>query len=113
MTSQIKRASSRRGAAEKRPQLSDIHFPAGGPRLRPTLEDLLEMLIHDLGIDHPDGALDALADARTGWRRDQARAIVGADQETAAQVLREAGWGVTPPENYVLPDRPPHWLARY
>ena len=52
------------------------------------------MLIHDLGIDHPDGALDALADARTGWRRDQARAIVGADQETAAQVLREAGWGV-------------------
>ena len=51
------------------------------------------MLIHDLGIDHPDSALDALADARTGWRRDQARAIVGADQETAAQVLREAGWG--------------------
>ena len=96
MTSQIKRASSRRGAAEKRPQLSDIHFPVGGPRLRPTLEDLLEMLIHDLGIDHSDSALDALADARAGWRRDQARAIVGADQETAAQVLREAGWGGAP-----------------
>lgn len=108
-----RRAVNRRSTVEKTPQISDIHFPVGGPRLRPTLEDFLEMLIHDLGIDHPDGALDALADARASWRRGQARAIIGADPETAAQVLRDAGWKVAPPEDRLPPERPPHWLARY
>ena len=64
-----RRAVSRQGAAGKTPAPPpDIHFPVGGPGLRPTLEDFPETLIHDPGIDHPVGALDALAGARARWR---------------------------------------------
>ena len=34
---------AKRASTERAPQLSDIHFPVGGPRLRPILEDFLEM----------------------------------------------------------------------
>jgi len=64
-----------RGSTKRVPQLSDIHIPVGGPRLRPTLEDLLEMLIHDLGVDHADDALKVLEEQRVRWRVTQVQAI--------------------------------------
>ena len=33
------------------PQFSDLHIPLGGPRYRPCLEDLLEFLIVEFGLD--------------------------------------------------------------
>ncbi|MDO4900693.1 hypothetical protein [Actinomyces sp.] len=108
-----RREVARRASAERAPQLSDIHFPAGGPRLRPTLEDFLEMLIHDLGVDHSDDALEVLTKQRVAWRADQVRAMAASLPDVAAEVLRDAGYTVTAPDDSsVHPDRQA-WLTRY
>lgn len=108
-----RKAVKRRATAEKTPQLADIHFPLGGPRLRPSLEDFLIMLIQDLGIDHPHGALEALIDSREKWRRNQARAIISSSQELAAEVLTAHGWTVTPPPRHQKDTDRNEWLTRY
>ncbi|WP_103063028.1 hypothetical protein [Actinomyces qiguomingii] len=108
-----RREVARRASAERAPQLSDIHFPAGGPRLRPTLEDFLEMLVHDLGVDHSEGALEVLKQQRVAWRTDQVRAMAASLPDVAAEVLRDAGYTVTAPDDCSIhPDRQA-WLTRY
>jgi hypothetical protein len=108
-----RRAVKKRGGAEKTPQISDIHFPVGGPRLRPTLEDFLTMLIEELGVDHPPRARQELDQARARRRMEQAKAIVRSSSDTAADVLRELGWTVTPPEGYQPKAGRAEWLERY
>jgi hypothetical protein len=41
------------------PRMSGLHFPVGGSRFRPALEDVLDMLVRELGVDHQDGWRDA------------------------------------------------------
>ncbi|RAX19280.1 hypothetical protein DRB06_13660 [Actinomyces sp. Z5] len=108
-----RRAVRRRGAADKTPHVSDVHFPAGGPRLRPTLEDFLIMTIQDLGVDHTPNAMEALTQARADWRLEQTKSIVASSQDTAADVLRGLGWSVTPPDGYEPKPALPDWLYRY
>ena len=57
--SKTKRGKARAEAREV-PRMADLHFPVGGHRFRPCLEDVLEMLVTELGVDHPDGAIAAL-----------------------------------------------------
>jgi hypothetical protein len=52
--------------------LSKLHLPVGGERYRPCIEDVLQFLIHDCGIDRLDQTWrEALADGRQNWRRRQ------------------------------------------
>lgn len=89
------------------PRLSDLHLPVGGPRFRPCLEDVLQMLIIELGVDAGPGALEALAAGRERWRRDQLRAAVRDSPETAASVLADQlGYRVTRPDDGPAPERP-------
>lgn len=82
------------------PQLSDVHFPLGGPRMRPCVEDVLHMLISEFEIDRESGAQDVLDEGRARWRRRQAAAIVRDAPEEAIRVLeKELGYRVTPPES--------------
>jgi hypothetical protein len=71
--------------------LRDLHFPVGGRRYRPALEDVIEFLI-----------VEKLAPARTGWektlnqsrddfRRLQLRAAIRRDIETAVEMVKELG----------------------
>ncbi|GAB2530041.1 hypothetical protein [Paramicrobacterium agarici] len=77
------------------PRLSQIHFPVGGHRFRPCLEDVLEMVILEFGIDVKDGTYrTAIADGRERFRRVQLQAAVGDDPELAAEKLRELGFSV-------------------
>jgi hypothetical protein len=51
----------------KTPDITTLHFPVGGTRFRPCLEDVLEMLIVELGVDplpNRATALAALAEGR-------------------------------------------------
>lgn len=89
------------------PRLSELHFPLGGHRFRPCLEDVLTMLIEELGVDHPDGALRHLAEGRARWRRQQLRAATRDSPSHAADVLRALGYTVTPPD-----PEPPERLDR-
>lgn len=89
-------AQARRGAARMR-HLENFHIPAGGRRYRPILEDLVEFLIDEELADAHPGAKAALGEARVEWERQQLRAAVRRDPETAAAQLRTQGYEVTRP----------------
>jgi len=77
--------------------LSKLHLPVGGERFRPSLEDVIEFLIVDCGIDHKEGWRAVIQAGRERWRRRQLRAAVRDLQEEAAEILIQYGWSVTPP----------------
>ncbi len=87
------------------PQLASVHFPLGGARFRPCLEDILEMLIHEFRIDHPVGALERLARGRQDWRATQLKTAVRDNPSVASEALRSLGYSVEPPLAGELPTR--------
>jgi hypothetical protein len=97
--------STDRAKARKRGRravyLHDLHFPVGGPRFRPALEDVLEMLIEEFGVK-PVGSVAAarraLADGREDWRRKQVATVVRDAPSKAAAALRDLDYEVTPPK---------------
>lgn len=86
-------------------RVRDLHFPLGGHRFRPCLEDVLQILITEFGVDHPPDALSALAEGRVEWRRQQARAAVRDCPADAAMVLSELGYQIAPPAGGEPADR--------
>ncbi len=82
----------RRQGRGKIVSLGDVHLPVGGHRFRPCLEDVLEVLVVEFGIDCSDGALAALALGRREWRRAQLRAAVSDDPYTAQAELEHLGF---------------------
>lgn len=86
-------ASIRRGRI---PRLATFHFPVGGYRFRPSLEDVLEIVIREFGVDTQDGWEQAVNRGRAAWRDKQLRAAVRDDPHPAAQALRRLGYNVTP-----------------
>lgn len=80
------------------PKCQDIHFPLGGHRFRPALEDILEMLIDEFGIDHVPNASEILADSRLQWRLIQTKAAVRDAPNAAAEALESLGYTVVSPE---------------
>ena len=93
---------------DDRPQLSSFHFPLGGPRFRPCLEDILDVLQDEFGLDVAPGWRQALDDGRAQWRRHQTGAVVRDAPEVAVRVLRELGYQVSGPE---VPERREHLVA--
>lgn len=91
--------SSRRGRSladsDVVPRLSKLHFPLGGPRFRPCLEDVLEMPVVELGVDHPPGGRQALQDGRQNWRRLQLATATRDNPRSAIAALTELGYEVT------------------
>lgn len=92
------RAHAVRPEAVRKPHdMSSLHFPVGGERFRPCLEDVLEFLVRECGIDHQPDWRAAVAAGRDKWRRMQFRSSVRDLQQEAAEVLRRQGWIVDPP----------------
>ncbi|ANF31937.1 hypothetical protein A0130_09850 [Leifsonia xyli] len=86
------------------PTLSALHFPVGGHRFRPCLEDVLQMLIVEFGIDTQERYQAVLDAGRSEWRTTQLRTAITDDMELAAELLREHG--------YVVSDRQPEAATR-
>lgn len=82
-------------AVRKPFDLSTLHLPVGGERLRPCLEDVIEFVIFDCGVDRIEGWRDALRAGREGWRRKQLASSVRDCPEEAARVLRQLGYAIT------------------
>lgn len=81
----------------KLPRLAEMHFPVGGHRLRPALEDVLLLLEREFAIDvEPDWRKVLDAHLRE-WRLLQLKASVRDAHQSAAEVLRELGYTVTEP----------------
>jgi hypothetical protein len=79
--------------------LESLHFPTGGARFRPCLEDLVEFLIRDCKFAAKDGWSQAVREGRERWRRLQVRAIVRDIPSEAVSVLEGLGYVIAaPPE---------------
>lgn len=79
-------------------RLGGLHFPVGGRRFRPTLEDVIEFLITErLAAAHP-GWEAAIEEHRTRWWETQVKACVRRHPEWAAHALRTQGWAIKPPD---------------
>jgi hypothetical protein len=80
-------------------ELSKIHLPVGGFRMRPSIEDVLQMLITDFRFDSLAGAQAAIAAGRVRWRRRQLAAMIRDDAPEAIRVMEEElGYKVTIPD---------------
>jgi hypothetical protein len=98
----LARAHAIRPELVKKPHdLSSLHLPVGGERFRPCLEDFLEFLIRECGIDAITGWETAVREGRERWRQRQFRSTVRDLQNDAADVLRTHGWSVIAPANTV------------
>lgn len=84
---------------------SELHFPVGGARMRPCLEDVLAFLISEFGIDRLPGAEAMLCAGRERWRRRQIATLVRDAPDEAVRVLRELGYGVADPKDGPVPAR--------
>lgn len=73
------------------PTVSNLHFPLGGNLFRPSLEDILEMVVYEFGIDTVDGWHDVLEASRVEYRTIQYKALVREHPHIALEALREAG----------------------
>lgn len=62
-----------RAGDEKRP-LEKLHFPVGGKRFRPCLEDVIEFLIAERLADGHEGWQHVVEDGRARFQRNQLRA---------------------------------------
>ena len=70
-------------------QLGDLHFPVGGKRFRPSLEDIVEFLIVESIADARDGWEVAIEEHRSKYQRIQLQAAVRRDPEAAREALAE------------------------
>jgi len=77
------------------PQLQDFHFPQGGHRFRPCLEDILATLKEEFGLDTSSQWKDVLDAGRIKWRRQQVAAAVSDSPDEAVRVLEGMGYRVT------------------
>ncbi|GMA38299.1 hypothetical protein [Mobilicoccus caccae] len=87
-------------------RLSRIHFPTGGHRFRPTLEDVLQMIEEEFGV-RPGTTTwpQVLRTNRIQWRRHQTGSAVRDCPSEAVRVLEELGYVVNPPATGPVQDR--------
>lgn len=90
-------AATGRGRREPS-RISSVHYPVGGHRFRPSLEDFLLFIVEECGIDARPGWRTAVAEGRARWQSMQARLLAHDHPLDVAAGLRELGWQVeTPP----------------
>jgi hypothetical protein len=77
--------------------LERFHFPVGGKRYRPTVEDLVEFVVIERIAKPRAGWRDVVQRHRDQWERIQLKSVVRRDPETAATELRRKGYTVEPP----------------
>ena len=85
------------------PRLSKIHFPTGGHRFRPSLEDVLESLRQEFNLDTDLGRWKThLNKSRLKWRKIQTAAVIRDCPQTAYEILVNE-FQMPVPENWECP----------
>jgi len=94
----LTRANHHRSTSARKPNaLSSLHLPVGGERFRPCIEDMLQFLVADCGVDSKPGWQNVVEHGREAWRRRQLASSVRDIPAEAARVLHDLGWTVTAP----------------
>lgn len=82
----------------RKDKCDDLHFPVGGRRFRPCLEDLIEFCILERLVTPRESWRSVLDESRDRFRERQLRAAVRRFPTVAADVLVSEGWTLTPPD---------------
>jgi hypothetical protein len=77
--------------------VSKLHFTVGGSRMRPCLEDFIDLMAYEFQFDLHSGASNTLEAGREQWRRKQIAALVRDAPDEAVRVLDRLGYSITPP----------------
>lgn len=90
----------RGGAGQPFKEMQDLHFPVGGRRFRPTVEEFLfflhrEELFTDWAVE---GWRTNLKASQGDWEERQAKATVRRHEEVAVAYLRERGYDIEGPQ---------------
>jgi len=72
----------------RKKSMSELHFPVGGRRFRPALEDVLEFLIDEQLVDSKPGWKATLASSREEFRNIQLKAAIRQNPELAREALK-------------------------
>ena len=82
------RRSRRRIKNEARtPRIADVHFPVGGRRFRPCLEEIILFVIDEFGAQCTPQARAVLQQGMRKWEEIQVRAVVRHNRTIALQAL--------------------------
>lgn len=108
-----KSRAAERDKRGKIPRIADFHFPTGGHRFRPCLEDVLENLIVEFGVKPRDGWRAAVNAGREDFRIRQLKTVVRDRPQEAAEALRGLGYTVEPPEEGHPPRPEPDKFLAY
>lgn len=92
-------------------RLSTFHFPLGGHRFRPALEDVLEGIVREFAVDTKRGWETAVGAGRARWRSRQLMAAVRDDPASVVEMLEELGFAVNSPAGGVPARRDDRVLA--
>lgn len=88
----------RRAKHRKEPKVSGLHFPVGGTRFRPALEDILLMMIEEYGVVpvsmSPVDAKKELRRSLSDWRLAQAQAVIRDTPLLALDFFEDEGFQV-------------------
>ncbi|WP_345011147.1 hypothetical protein [Streptomyces shaanxiensis] len=71
--------------------LAQVHFPVGGKRFRPCLEDVIEFLIVERLVDAKDGYEKVIEAGREGFRKNQLMAAMRRDPATVEAFVERYG----------------------
>lgn len=77
-----------RAGDEKRP-LEKLHFPVGGKRFRPSLEDIIEFLVAERLADGREGWRQVVEAGRDRFHRRQLRAAMRRNTAIVAEFVKE------------------------
>lgn len=73
---------------EKRP-LEKLHFPVGGRRFRPSLEDIIEFLVAERLADGREGWEQVVEEGRDKFQRNQLRAAIRRNTAIVKEFMQE------------------------
>ncbi|MFG1653709.1 hypothetical protein ACGFIE_27625 [Micromonospora sp. NPDC049275] len=79
--------------------MAKFHFPLGGHRFRPCVEDVLQAVVEEICVDTVDGWRNAVDEGREKWRQLQLLAAVRDAPSLAARALNELDYKVVPPDS--------------
>ena len=71
--------------------LAQLHFPVGGKRFRPCLEDIIEFLVVERLVEARDGYEKTLEVGREGFRKNQLMAAMRRDRATVEAFVERYG----------------------
>jgi hypothetical protein len=78
--------------------LGKLHLTVGGRRYRPSVEDVIDMLIAEKFLNPKPGTRERLDASRDAFQRRQLRAAIRRDPDAAVLELRAAGYRIAEPD---------------